>query len=111
MLECFSILVHGDAKMKTVIAALGFSLAIAPASALKPCEELKSEIAAKLEAKGVKNYQLEIVATADVKGQNVIGSCEAGTKKITYKKGDRASESGAAPADRGGKPPAAPRNR
>jgi hypothetical protein len=94
--------------MKTVIAALGFSLAIAPAFALKPCEELKSEIAAKLEAKGVKNYQLEIVAAADVKEQNVIGSCQAGTKKITYKKGGPASENGTAQPDPGGKPAAAP---
>ena len=97
--------------MKTVIAALGFSLAIAPAYALKPCEELKSEIAAKLDAKGVKNYQLEIVATADVKEQTVVGSCEGGAKKITYKKGDQAPESGAKPAGRGAKPPAAPPGR
>ena len=97
--------------MKTVTAALGFFLAIAPASALKPCEELKSEIAAKLEAKGVVNYQLEIVATADVKGQNVIGSCDAGTKKITYKKGDQGPGKGTAKPDREGKPPAAPQGR
>ena len=97
--------------MRTIVAALGFSLAIAPAFALKPCEELKSEIAAKLEAKGVKNYQLDIVAAADVKEQTVIGSCQAGTKKITYKKGGQTSENGAAPADPGAKPPAAPPKR
>jgi hypothetical protein len=98
-------------KMKTVIAAFGFCLAVAPAYALKPCEELKSEIATKLDAKGVKNYQLEIVANADVKDQNVVGTCEGGTKKITYKKGDQAPESGAAPAGRGAKPPATPPGR
>ena len=97
--------------MKTLIAALGLSLAIAPAYAVKPCEELKTEIAAKLDAKGVKNYQLEIVAEADVKDQNVIGSCEGGTKKITYEKGDQASEKGAAPAAPGGKPSAPPKGR
>jgi hypothetical protein len=90
--------------MKTVIVALGVSLAVAPAFALKPCEELKSEIAAKLDAKGVKNYQLDILVTADVKEQTVVGSCEGGSKKITYKRGGQASGSGAAPA---GKPPAA----
>jgi hypothetical protein len=72
---------------KTVVAFCLF-LAVVPAFALKPCEELKSEIAAKLDAKGVKNYQLEIVAAGDVKGQTVVGSCEAGAKKITYAKGD-----------------------
>ena len=97
--------------MKTVIAAFGFCLAVAPAYAVKPCEELKSEIATKLDAKGVKNYQLEIVAAADVKGQNVVGTCEGGAKNITYKKGDQAPETGAAPAGREGKPPAAPKGR
>ena len=100
--------------MKTVIAMLCFSAAIATAastSALKPCEELKSEIAAKLEAKGVENYVLEIVPIAEVKGQTVIGSCEAGTKKITYQKSDKTPETGASQADRGGKPPAAPQGR
>ena len=72
--------------MPLFAAAFALSLAIAPASAPKPCEELKSEIAAKLDAKGVKNYQLEIVPAADVKDQAVVGSCEAGSKKITYKK-------------------------
>ena len=93
--------------MKTVVAVLCFSAAIASASAPKPCEELKSEIAAKLDAKGVKNYLLEIVPAADVKEQTVIGSCEAGSKKITYKKGDKTPENGAAQA----KPAAAPQGR
>jgi len=72
--------------MKLLFAGSLLSLAAAPAFAQKPCEELKSEITAKLEAKGVKNYQLEIVATDAVKDQTVVGSCEFGTKKITYKR-------------------------
>ncbi|MBI4999130.1 MAG: DUF1161 domain-containing protein, partial [Rhodocyclales bacterium] len=51
------------------------------------CEELKAEIAAKLDAKGVVNYTLEIVPTEAVKDEKVVGSCEGGTKKITYKRG------------------------
>ena len=51
----------------------------------KDCDELKMEIAAKLDAKGVKNYTLTIVANADVKDTDkVVGSCDGGTKKITY---------------------------
>ena len=51
----------------------------------KDCEELKSEIAAKLDAKGVKNYTLTITPTADVKEKDtVVGSCDGGTKKIVY---------------------------
>ncbi len=51
----------------------------------KSCEELKNEIAARLEGKGVKNYELKIVAPEEVKGETVVvGSCDGGTKRITY---------------------------
>lgn len=72
--------------MKKTVAAVVFSLTAVPTFAQKPCEELKSEIAAKLEAKGVKNFQLEAVSTEQVKDEKIVGSCEGGTKKITYKK-------------------------
>lgn len=51
----------------------------------KACDDLKTEIAAKLDAKGVKNYTLTIVAVADVKDDDtVVGSCDGGTKRIVY---------------------------
>jgi len=56
----------------------------AEASAGKPCEELKGEIAAKLDAKGVKGYTLEAVANDQVADRKVVGSCEGGAKKIVY---------------------------
>ena len=56
------------------------------AQGAKPCEELKTEITAKLDAKGVKGYSLEIVAKdSDAEGK-VVGTCEAGSKKILYSK-------------------------
>ena len=59
-----------------------------PVLTRKPCEELKSEIEAKLQAKGVESYTLGIVPNEDVKDdEKVIGSCDGGTKKITYKRG------------------------
>ena len=62
-------------------------------AAAKPCEELKTEIAAKLDAKGVKGYSLDIVAKdADAPDGKVVGTCEGGTKKIVYKKGAAATE-------------------
>ncbi len=73
--------------MKKIIVAIALSCAIAPAFAEKSCTELKSEITKKIEAKGVKKYQVEIVDAADIKDQKVIGSCEKGKKKILYKKG------------------------
>jgi len=52
----------------------------------KSCDDLKAEIAKKIEANGVKNYSLDIVdkdAQADGK---VVGTCGGGTKKIVYSK-------------------------
>jgi hypothetical protein len=72
----------------------------------KACEELKSEIAAKLDAKGVKSYSLDIVAKdADAGDAKVVGSCEGGTKKILYKKTTAAAQT---PAKEAAKEPAKP---
>lgn len=57
-----------------------------PPSQRKPCDELKDEIAAKLDAKGVVNYTLTIVAPDEVGEAQVVGSCDGGTKRITYKR-------------------------
>jgi large subunit ribosomal protein L7/L12 len=78
--------------MKKLIIALSLSLLAATAWAKKPCEELKSEIEAKLQAKGVK-ATLKIVASAEVKDGKVIGSCDGGGSKIIY--GVSAAEKGA----------------
>jgi Skp family chaperone for outer membrane proteins len=53
----------------------------------KSCEDLKAAIDGKLKAKGVKVFTLDIVPAADVKTEKVVGSCEAGAKKIIYKRG------------------------
>lgn len=73
--------------MKKLVAVFGFCLAASPVLAAKNCEELKTEIAAKLDAKGVVNYTLEIVPAEEVKDQKVVGTCDGGTRKITYKRG------------------------
>ncbi len=73
--------------MKKIVIALALSIVTLPAFAQKSCDELKSEISAKLEAKGVQKFQLDVVAAEEVKDQKVVGSCEGGKKKITYKKG------------------------
>lgn len=53
-------------------------------AAPKPCDELKAEIAAKLDAKGVKGYEIAAVENDKVGDAKVIGSCDGGTKKLTY---------------------------
>lgn len=71
--------------MKRLSLFVALSLALPTVWAqVKPCEELKSEIAAKMDANGVKKYTLEIVANDQVGERKVVGSCEGGTKKIVY---------------------------
>jgi hypothetical protein len=79
--------------MKTTTALIATALALAASSTFaagKPCEELKTEIAAKLDAKNVTGYTLEIVDAAkaedDKQAAKVVGTCEGGAKKITYAK-------------------------
>lgn len=63
-------------------------LASLPAAAGKNCEELKAEIAAKLQAKGVAKFTLDIVPAGTVKPEDkVAGRCEGGAKQIIYKRG------------------------
>ncbi|MBI5042151.1 MAG: DUF1161 domain-containing protein [Gammaproteobacteria bacterium] len=77
--------------MKTSIALLiGVSVVLAQpvVAAMKDCEELKTEIAAKLDAKGVKDCTLTVVPAAEIKADaKVVGSCEGGSKRIVYTKG------------------------
>jgi len=73
--------------MKRLLLLVGLSVLSLNAFALKPCGELKNEIADKLDAKGVKDYTLTIVANDEVGDQKVVGSCDGGTNKITYFRG------------------------
>ena len=76
--------------IRSAIAVLVSLLAVNAFAAPKPCEELKAEIEAKIQARGVTSYTLEIVPNKDVHDQNmVVGSCEGGTKKIIYQRNDR----------------------
>jgi hypothetical protein len=79
---------HGGHTMKLLAtsAVLLFVSVPAHAQAAKPCEELKTEIAQKLDAKRVKGYTLDIVAKdKDAEGK-VVGTCDGDTKKIIYTK-------------------------
>ena len=72
---------------KLMVALCLLSFAGGAFAAGKSCEELKSEIAEKLDAKGVSNYSLEIVDKGAAADGKVVGSCEGGTKEIVYKRG------------------------
>ncbi len=80
---------YQGSDMKKVILMAGLFAAVAamPVFAGTPCDDVKAQIAKKLDGKGVKSYSLEAVAAADVKGQKVVGSCEGGSKQIVYTRG------------------------
>jgi len=74
--------------MKKIILSIGLTVVAMSAFAQqKPCDELKAEIDAKMQAKGVKNFTLEAIESDKVKDEKVVGSCEGGKKKIVYKRG------------------------
>ncbi|OLF51395.1 DUF1161 domain-containing protein [Pseudomonas chlororaphis] len=74
--------------MKKLVMALALlGVAGSAFAAGKPCEELKSEIAAKIDAKGASGYSLEIVGKGSAADGKVVGTCEGGTKEIVYKRG------------------------
>ena len=71
----------------TLIVAAALALAGSSTFAAgKSCDELKTKIAAHLDAKNVTGYTLDIVDTDKVGDAKVVGSCEGGAKKITYTK-------------------------
>lgn len=71
-----------------LLTATAVLLTQAVQAAPKPCDELKAEIAAKLDEKGVKGYEITAVESDKVAElgdkAKVIGSCDGGTKKLTY---------------------------
>ena len=76
--------------MKSLIAVVASMLIASPVFAqAKPCEELKSEIEAKIKANGVPVFTLDIVPNEQVKeGEGkVVGTCDGSTQKIVYKRG------------------------
>ena len=76
-------------KSTPALAALILFSAAAQPLLATPCEEVKSQIAQKLDAKGVKFYTLEVVnkdKEVDTDSK-VVGTCEGGAMKIVYKRG------------------------
>jgi len=74
--------------MKKFLLAVGLlSIAGTAMAAGKSCDDLKSEIDAKIKAKGVSAYTLEVVAKGSAADGKVVGTCEGGAKEIVYKRG------------------------
>lgn len=85
-------------KMWTVAAALLFVGTVgfaqtdqtAAPTARKSCDDLKAEISKKLDAKGVVGYTLEAVDKGKEADTKVVGTCDGGTKSMTYTRGGAA---------------------
>ena len=61
-------------------------------SAPKSCEDVKAEIAKKLDAKGVTGYTLTIVDKGKESDGKVVGNCGQGSKSILYSKSTAAAK-------------------
>lgn len=75
---------------KLTIAAVALALGMSSAAwaQRKDCNELKGEIEAKIKKNGVEKFTLDIVEK-DAQGDGkVVGTCDGGTKKIVYKRGE-----------------------
>ncbi len=73
-------------KPLSAIAVLLFVSLSVCAQAATSCDDLKAEIAKKIEANGVKSYTLDVVdKDKEVPAEGkVVGTCEGGAKKIVY---------------------------
>jgi Protein of unknown function (DUF1161) len=70
--------------MKLLALLCVLCVASSQALAAKSCDQLKTEIAAKIDANNVTDYSLDIVPNDKVGDAKVVGSCDGGTKKIVY---------------------------
>jgi hypothetical protein len=76
--------------------AASFLIASTAFAQVKPCEELKGEIDTKIKNNGVPVFTTTIVDKDAAEDGKVVGTCDGGTKKIVYKRGEAAPA--AAPA-------------
>ena len=72
---------------KVIVAALVLGLCTTAYAQKKDCNELKTEIEAKIKKNGVDKFTLDIVEADKQTEGKVVGSCDGGTKKIVYKRG------------------------
>jgi hypothetical protein len=85
--------------MKSLIAVAASLLIASPVLAqVKACEDLKGEIDAKIKGNGVAAFSTTIVDKDAAEDGKVVGTCEGGTKKIVYKRGEATAAAPAAAA-------------
>lgn len=70
--------------MKSIVSTAVLLAVSASAAAGAQCDKVKSDIAAKLDARHVAHYMLETVPADKVGDGKVVGTCDRGRKKIVY---------------------------
>lgn len=60
------------------------------------CDELRAQIDAKLQSRGVTGYSLDIVEAADTGSASIVGTCDGGSHRIVYARGGGRSSAVAA---------------
>jgi hypothetical protein len=88
-----------NTAITTAIAALLFCAL--PCSAIT-CDELRSEVEAKIRGGGAKHFTVTVIDMAAPATGRVVGSCDLGRKKLVYQQ----TKVSAGPTDK--KPPPAP---
>lgn len=84
--------------MKIRYATLALALLALPMLANASCDAVKASIDAKLQAKHVSNYTLDVLPASQTSSAGkVVGQCE-GNKQIVYTRGAAAAKDKAAPA-------------
>lgn len=73
--------------MKKILLALGCTLFISSLSYADNCEQVKAQIAEKIEANGVAVFTLNAVEKGTATEGKVVGVCGGGTKDIIYIRG------------------------
>lgn len=81
-----------------IVIAASFLIASPVLAQVKPCEELKGEIDTKIKNNGVPAFTTTIVDKDAAEDGKVVGTCDGGTKKIVYKRGEAGSSPAPAPA-------------
>ena len=69
-----------------IVAAVVLCTPLCASAQIKSCDDLKAEIAKKIEAHGGSNYTLTIVDKGKETDGKVVGTCSGGTKSIVYTK-------------------------
>lgn len=60
------------------------AVAAAPAAHALSCDELRAAVEAKIQAKGVRQFAVTVVAADAAASGPVVGTCDLGRKKLVY---------------------------